>query len=94
MQRTRQKRRAAEHDVRHLDAVYVNTQQALKLGAQIQQLQTLMIAFVTDGRTKEQPEEYKDLYATIQVALEASKYAHPNPHRSLEVFWAFCKLPE
>ena len=72
----------------------MNTQQALELGAQVQQLQTLMIAFVTDGRTKEQPAEYKELYANVQVALEASKYAHPNPHSSLEVFWAFCKLQE
>lgn len=72
----------------------MNTNKALELGAQIQQLQSLMIAFVTDGRTKEQPAEYKDLYAAVQVALEESKYTHPNPHRSLEVFWAFCKLQE
>jgi hypothetical protein len=72
----------------------VNTQQALELGAQIQQIQTLMIAYVTDGRTADQPELYRDLYATVYVALENSKYAHPNPHKSLEVFWAFCKLQE
>ena len=72
----------------------MNTTQALEVGAQVQRLQSLMIAFVTDGRTKEQPSEYKELYATVQVALEESKYAHPNPHRSLEVFWAFCKLQE
>ena len=72
----------------------MNTQQALKLGAQIQQLQSLMIAFVTDGRTKEQPAEYRELFASVQIGLETSKYAHPNPHKSLEVFWAFCKLQE
>lgn len=53
-----------------------------------------MIAFVTDGRTKEQPAEYRDLFATVQIGLEAAKYAHPNPHKSLEIFWAFCKLQE
>ena len=53
-----------------------------------------MAAFVTDGRTKEQPAEYRELFASVQIALEASKYAHPNPHKSLEVFWAFCKLEE
>lgn len=72
----------------------MNTQQALTLGAQIQELQTLMIAFVTDGRRPEQPAAYRDLYATIHIALEYAKYAHPNPHKSLEVFWAFCKLQE
>ncbi len=87
-------RRWASEFARVVRLLPMNTNQALELGAQIQQLQTLMIAFVTDGRTKEQPVEYKELYAAIQVALEASKYAHPNPHRSLEVFWAFCKLQE
>lgn len=51
-----------------------------------------MIAFVTDGRTAEQPAAYRELYATVHIALENGKYAHPNPHKSLEVFWAFCKL--
>ena len=72
----------------------MNTQQALELGAQIQELQALMIAFVTDGRTSDQPAAYRELFATVQVALENAKYAHPNPHKSLEVFWAFCKLQE
>jgi hypothetical protein len=72
----------------------LNTQQAIELGSQIQQLQSLMIAFVTDGRSKEQPVEYRELFATVQIGLEAAKYAHPNPHKSLEVFWAFCKLQE
>ncbi len=53
-----------------------------------------MIAFVTDGRTSDQPATYRELYGTVQVALENAKYAHPNPHKSLEVFWAFCKLQE
>lgn len=53
-----------------------------------------MIAYVTDGRTKDQPAEYRELFATVQIGLEAAKYMHPNPHKSLEVFWAFCKLHE
>lgn len=72
----------------------MNTQKALELGAQIQQLQSLMIAFVTDGRTSDQPAQYRELYSMVQIVLEESKYAHPNPHKSLEVFWAFCKLQE
>lgn len=72
----------------------MNTQQALELGSQIQEIQSLMIAFVTDGRTSDQPAAYRDLYATVHIALENGKYAHPNHHKSLEVFWAFCKLQE
>lgn len=67
---------------------------ALELGAQIQHLQALMVAFATDGRTPDQPVAYRELYATVHLSLEESKYAHPNPHRSLEIFWAFCRLQE
>ena len=70
----------------------MDTKNAKELGSEIQQLQSLMIAFVTDGRTSDQPAMYKKLYADIYIALEDSKYANPNPHRSLEVFSAFCKL--
>lgn len=56
------------------------------------ELQALMVAFVTDGRTPEQPSAYRDLYAEVTLELEDAKYANPNPHKSLEVFWAFCKL--
>ena len=53
-----------------------------------------MVAYVTDGRMSNQPAEYRELYANVQIALEQAKYPHPNPHKSLEVFWAFCKLQE
>jgi hypothetical protein len=72
----------------------MNAQKARELGKQIQELQTLMIAYVTDGRSKEQPAEYRELYANVHIALEESRYANPNPYKSLEVFWAFCKLQE
>ncbi|MFO1419331.1 MAG: hypothetical protein U1E83_11785 [Methylotetracoccus sp.] len=61
----------------------MNNQQALELGTQIQELQNLMIAFVTNGRTPEQPASYRDLYASVQIGPENAKYAHPNPHKSL-----------
>lgn len=70
----------------------MNAQQAAELGKQIQQLQGLMVAYVTDGRMPDQPAEYRELYADVQIALELAKYPHPNPHKSLEAFWAFCKL--
>lgn len=72
----------------------MDTNKALELGAKIQELQSLMVAYVTDGRTPEQPHMYRDLYAEIVIDLEESKYANPNPHKSIEIFWAFCKLQE
>ncbi len=53
-----------------------------------------MIAFVINGRTSDQPAADRELYGTVQVALQNAKYAHSNPHKSLDVFWAFCKLQE
>ena len=72
----------------------MNVQQAAELGKQIQQLQGLMVAYVTDGRMADQPAEYRGLYADVQIALELAKYSHPNPHKTLEGFWSFCKLQE
>lgn len=65
---------------------------AIELGAKVMELQSLMIAYATDGRTSDQPRAYRDLYADVTIDLEDSKYANPNPHKSLEVFYAFCKL--
>lgn len=70
----------------------MDSKQAIDLGAKIMGLQELMIAFVTDGRTPDQPASYRDLYAEVAFDLEDAKYANPNLHKSLEVFWAFCKL--
>lgn len=72
----------------------MNAQQAAGLGKQIQQLQMLMAAYVTDGRRPEQAAQYRELYADVQIALELARYSHPNPHRTLEGFWAFCKSQE
>lgn len=70
----------------------MDSKQAIELGAKVIQLQALMIAFVTDGRNPDQPQAYQDLYADVTLELEDARYANPNPHKSLEVFWAFCKL--
>lgn len=70
----------------------MDSKHAIELGAKVMELQALMIAFVTDGRTPDQPASYRDLYAEVALELEDAKYANPNPHKSLEVFWAFCKL--
>lgn len=70
----------------------MESKRAIELGAKIIELQSLMVAFVTDGRNPEQPRAYRELYAEVTIELEDARYANPNPHKSLEVFWAFCKL--
>ncbi|KAA0975695.1 hypothetical protein [Pseudomonas sp. ANT_H12B] len=70
----------------------MDSKQAIELGAKVIAIQTLMIAFATDGRTATQSAEYRELYAEVTIDLEEAKYANPNPHKSLEVFMAFCKL--
>lgn len=67
---------------------------AKELGSKIQELQALMVAFATDGRTSDQPRLYRELYADVTIELERAKYQNPNPHKSLEVFYAHCKLQE
>ena len=62
--------------------------------SRIEQIQSLMIAYVTGERSKEQPYSYKSLYDEVYFELEDSSYENPNPHKSLEVFWSYCKLQE
>ena len=72
----------------------LDSKHAIELGAKVVQLQALMIAFVTNGRSDDQPQTYRELYADVTLELEEAKYANPNPHASLEVFWAFCRLQQ
>ncbi|MDP9880288.1 hypothetical protein J2W25_004616 [Variovorax boronicumulans] len=66
--------------------------QARALSKKIHQVASLMVAYATGGRTDDQPAEYRELYADTTIALEDSKYANPNPHKSLELFYAHCGI--
>ena len=72
----------------------MDRKKAIELSAKVMELQALMIAYATDGRTSDQPRTYRDQYAEVTLELEDAKYANPNPHKSLEVFYAFYKLQE
>jgi len=65
-----------------------------RIKVMIEEVQALMIAYVTDGREGNQPAQYQSLYVDLDLELEGLGYANPNPHKSLEVFWGFCKLKE
>lgn len=51
-----------------------------------------MVAYVTNGRTNEQPKEYKKVYIDTLIELEKLGYENPNKFRTLEEFWGACKL--
>ena len=72
----------------------MDSKKAAALSSKIEELETIMVAYATDGRTSDQPYRYRDLYAEVTLELEEAKYANPNTHRSLEVFYAFCKMKE
>ena len=72
----------------------MNKKNLREVVGKIESVQALMIAYVTGERADTQPAEYKELYYQLDVDLEELGYANPNPHRSLETFWSFCKLKE
>lgn len=51
-----------------------------------------MVAYVTNGRTEEQPREYKSIYIYTLINLEKLGYENPNMFKTLEEFWGICKL--
>jgi hypothetical protein len=57
----------------------------------IEHLQKLMIAYVTEVRNDEQPTEYKTVYKDTLFKLEELGYENPNKFRTLEEFWKECK---
>lgn len=57
----------------------------------IKTLQGLMIAYVTNERNDKQPNEYTELYLDTLVGLKRLHHENPNPYRTLEEFWVFCK---
>jgi len=58
----------------------------------IERLKKLMIAYVTDGRKDDQPDQYYKVYIEVDLLLEEQGLVNPNPHHSLESFWEFCKM--
>jgi hypothetical protein len=58
----------------------------------IERLQGLIVAYVTNGRQDGQTDEYKKLYIDTLIQIENLGYSNPNQYRTLEEIWGFCKL--
>lgn len=67
---------------------------AKEVTTKIEELQSLMIAYVTRERSHEQPLRYREIYDDVYFELEDAQYENPNPHKSLEVFWSYCGLKD
>jgi len=56
----------------------------------ITNIQSIMIAYATDGRTKEQPRQYQEAYIDLDIQVENAGYSNPNPYKTIEQFWKDC----
>ena len=56
----------------------------------IKDLQAIMVAYATDGRTDEQPKQYQEAYIDLDVHLEDFGYSNPNPYKTIELYWKDC----
>lgn len=72
----------------------MNKEKAKGLQTRIESIQSLMIAFVTNAREDSQPREYIGLYNDLYLDFEELGYENPNPHKTLEIFWEYCKFQE
>ena len=49
-----------------------------------------MLAYATDGRTDDQPHQYKEAYIDLDFLIEDAGYSNPNPYKTIEQFWKNC----
>ncbi len=69
-----------------------NKEKLNEIKVQIERIQSIMVAYVTGAVEASQSNEYKGLYIDLLLNLEQTKYCNPNPFRTLEEFWGFCRL--
>lgn len=70
----------------------MNKEQAKGLQTRIESIQSLMLAFVTNAREDSQPRESIGLYNDLYFDFKELCYENPGPHKTLEVFWEYCKF--
>lgn len=56
----------------------------------IENIQQIMLAYATDGRTPQQPKDYQDVYVDLAIQIEDAGYDNPNPYKTIEAFWDDC----
>ena len=53
-------------------------------------IKSIMLAYATDGRTDEQPQQYQGAYINLDFLIEDAGYSNPNPYKTIEQFWKNC----
>ena len=56
----------------------------------ILRIKSVMLAYATDSKTAEQPQQYQEMYIDLDVLIENSGYSNPNPYKTIELFWKDC----
>lgn len=56
----------------------------------ITDIKSIMLAYSTDGRTDEQPQQYQEAYIDLTLLMEDAGYSNPNPYITIEQFWKTC----
>lgn len=56
----------------------------------ITDIKSIMLAYCTDGRTEEQPQQYQEAYIDLALLMEDAGYGNPNPYITIEQFWKAC----
>lgn len=56
----------------------------------IKDIQAIMTAYATNGRTDEQPNQYQEAYIDLDLQMESFGYCNPNPYKTIELFWKDC----
>lgn len=70
----------------HMEDTYSNLQML------IARAQSLMVAYVTGQRDRDQPRRYEETYGELELLLDQLKITNPNPHKTLQELDAFCRL--
>lgn len=53
-------------------------------------IKSIMLAYATDGRSDEQPQQYQDAYIDLDLLIEEAGYSNPNSYKTIEQFWKAC----
>lgn len=56
----------------------------------IKNIKSIMLAYSTDGRTDDQPQQYQEAYIDLDLLLENTGYGNPNQYKTIEQFWKDC----
>ena len=49
----------------------------------ITEIKSIMLAYATNGRTDDQPQQYQEAYIDLDLLIETAGYTNPNPYKTI-----------